>query len=54
MKRDKSKNIVCACTYRHPGTDSLEFTEYLDKKYPNKSAKKTKNVMFLVTLTLIC
>ena len=31
IKRDKSKNIVCACTYRHPGTDSSEFTEYLNK-----------------------
>ena len=26
----KSKNIVICCTYRHPGTDTTKFIEYLE------------------------
>ena len=40
VKVDKSKNIICGCTYRHPNGNVDEFKEYISKCFDTISKEK--------------
>ena len=53
IRNDKHTNIVCGCLYRHPNSDIDDFMKYIAKCLTKVNKEKKKNVIYLVTSTLI-
>ena len=46
IKRNRNKNILCCCVYRHPHTDQDKFLQYLDSSI-EKVAKEKKDLYIM-------
>ena len=50
IKRNRNKNILCCCVYRHPNTDQDKFLQYLYSS-TQKVAKEKEDIYTKISAT---